>query len=68
MKIVQEYPTMVGQTRITCCRDLDFPFPTTVVHESPFSTMEQNKTGWIDKIKVSLVLLKKTHQTLLYYY
>ena len=36
---------MVGQTRITCCRDLDFPFPTIVVHESPFSTMEQNKTG-----------------------
>ena len=64
----EKYPTMVGQTRITCCRDLDFPFPSIVVHESPFSTMEQNKTGWIDKIKVSLVLLKKIHQTVLYYY
>ena len=60
---------MVGQTRITCCRDLDFPFPAIVVHdESPFSRMEQNKTGRIDKIKVSLVLLKKIHQTLMYYY
>ena len=40
----EKYPTMVGQTRITCCRDLDFPFPTIVVHESPFSTTEQNTT------------------------
>ena len=48
------YPMILYQTSywITWSRDLEFPFPTIVVHESPFSSMEQNtisKEGWNNK-------------------
>ena len=58
---MSRYPTIVDENRalhwITWCRDLDFPFPTIVVHESPFPTVEQNtinKEGWNNKITRSI--------------
>ena len=60
MKIVQDYSRILDQT-IPWCRDLDFPFQTIVVHDSPISTMEHNnktaKKG--ETTKSNLILLKK---------